>query len=164
MVNLDKVREAAKEICEREACLLWDISFVGAGRGRTLRVSIEAQDGDVSLEHCENVSKALNLILDVQDLVPGGAYQLEVSSPGVERDLKEAWHFDFMRGRPVEVLLNEKIKVEKGDPLRVRGVVGRVESGRVFIERSEGDEVNFDLALVKRAKSLFDDGSLKKRS
>ena len=162
---MEDIRKAAQEICDREACMLWDVELFGAGKGRTLRVTIEAKEGDISIDDCENVSKALNLILDVQDLVPGGPYQLEVSSPGIERSLKEIWQFERMNGRSVEILLSEKIEVPSGDPLRVKGNIVGVDGENIKVARIEGDEVEVAFPLVKRAKTVFiDDRKSKKRS
>ena len=161
---MEAIRKATEEICDREACLLWDIELVGSGKGRTLRVTIEGKEKEVSIDECESVSKAPNLILDVQDLVPGGPYQLEVSSPGIERTLKELWQFERMKTSPVEILLSERIEVPSGDPLRVKGSILGVDGEKIRIARIEGDEVEVAFPLVKRAKTVFDDGKPNKRS
>lgn len=163
-VELEAIRKAAEEICDREACVLWDVELFGSGRGRTLRVTIDGKDREVSIAECENVSKALNLILDVQDLVPGGPYQLEVSSPGIERSLKELWQFERMKTSLVEILLSERIEVPSGDPLRLKGSILGVDGEVIRIARVEGDEVNVEFPLVKRAKTIFDDRKSNKRS
>lgn len=84
---LTRVRALAREVCEREECELYHVEFVSGPNGRILRVYIDRPQGDVSLEHCSQVSRGLNLLLDVEDIVPGGHYDLEVSSPGIERKL-----------------------------------------------------------------------------
>ncbi|MEK6554972.1 MAG: ribosome maturation factor, partial [Bdellovibrionota bacterium] len=85
----EKIKGLAQEVCEREGCSLYDIEFVGAGRHRVLRIYIEANgEGQVTVEQCANVSRGLSLQLDVEDVIPGGQYELEVSSPGLERMLK----------------------------------------------------------------------------
>ena len=99
---LTEIRKLAEEVSAREGCYLYDIELVGAGNGRVLRVTIDKEaaegtpagvSGGVSVEDCTNVSRAMNLRLDVEDVVPGGQYQLEVSSPGLERVLKEPRHY-----------------------------------------------------------------------
>ena len=104
---LSEIRKLAEEVSSREGCYLYDIEMVGAGGARVLRVTIDkdAKDGEagVSVEDCTNVSRAMNLRLDVEDVVPGGQYQLEVSSPGLERVLKEARHYQGALNKIVSV-------------------------------------------------------------
>ncbi|MCX7977898.1 MAG: ribosome maturation factor RimP [Bdellovibrionaceae bacterium] len=109
MATLDwmqKVESVATTICEREGCFLYDLEFVGVGKGRTLRVFID-REGGAGIEDCSNVSKALNLMLDVEDLVPGGSYNLEVSTPGLDRALRKPWHFQKVVGHKIWVKSRE---------------------------------------------------------
>jgi ribosome maturation factor RimP len=102
---LNHIRKMAEEVSAREGCYLYDIEFVGVPGGRALRVYIDKEgDGGVSLEDCSNVSKGLNQFLDAdEELVPGGQYLLEVSSPGLERVLKEPLHFEKALGKKISV-------------------------------------------------------------
>lgn len=99
---MEKVEKLANDAATREGCFIYDIEFVGAGKGRTLRLFIDKEEeGAISLDDCSNVSKALNLLLDVEDIIPGGAYNLEVSTPGLERHLVKPWHFKKAVGKKV---------------------------------------------------------------
>lgn len=105
---LSDIRKLAEEVCERENCYLYDLEMVGAGSARVLRVTIDKDvtpenPGGVSVEDCSNVSRAMNLRLDVEDVIPGGQYQLEVSSPGLERVLKESRHYKGALNKPISV-------------------------------------------------------------
>jgi ribosome maturation factor RimP len=101
---LKEIRRMAEEVSSREGCYLYDLDFVGAVGGRALRIFIEKDDvGGVSLEDCSKVSRGLNLLLDAEDLVPGESYHLEVSSPGLERVLKEPRHFSKALGKRISV-------------------------------------------------------------
>lgn len=100
---LEKVRGIASEVSQREGCLLYDLEFTSSPHGRVLRVFIDRNSGTVSIDDCANVSRGLNLLLDVEDLIPGGGYELEVSSPGVERRLTQDWHFVRAIGQPVRL-------------------------------------------------------------
>ncbi len=97
---MEKVEKMAQEVAEREGCILYDIDFIGAGKGRTLRIYID-KEGGVGIDNCSDVSKGINLLLDVEDVIPGGAYNLEVSTPGLERHLKKQWHFEKAVGKKV---------------------------------------------------------------
>ena len=109
---LNEIRRMAEEVSAREGCYLYDVEFTGAGQGRILRVYIDkdpqadAPEGTpvgASIEDCSNVSKGLNLLLDVEDVIPGGGYSLEVSTPGLERVLKQPHHFQKAIGKKISV-------------------------------------------------------------
>ena len=70
--------------------------------GRTLRIAIDRPEG-VTVGDCERVSKVAGPLLDQADLIPGGRYELEVSSPGAERPLKARGDYDRFVGKKVNV-------------------------------------------------------------
>lgn len=99
-----KVTELAEPVVKALDCELWDVEYVKEVGGWFLRVYIDRQDG-VSIQNCEDVSRALDPILDEhEDLFPEG-YTFEVSSAGAERPLRR--ESDFMRfiGHLVEIKL-----------------------------------------------------------
>jgi ribosome maturation factor RimP len=89
---LDKVREIAERVAHSSGLVLWDIELKGSGANRTLRVFIDKPEG-ISHEDCSAYSREAATIFDVEDAVPGGAYVLEVSSPGLDRKLFKPEHF-----------------------------------------------------------------------
>jgi ribosome maturation factor RimP len=105
---LEEVEKRAVLIAEREGCILYDMEMVGIGNGRTLRIYIDKAD-QVGIEDCSNVSKGLNQILDEEDVVPGGPYSLEVSTPGIDRHLKRPWHFEKVIGKKIWVKLKSSL-------------------------------------------------------
>lgn len=123
-VNQDyfsQLEKMASEICLRENCRLYDLEWGGSSRGRILRVFIdkaeqpegtEGLDGarvSASLDDCTNVSNGLSLRLDVENIIPGGGYHLEVSTPGMDRALKKPWHYETAIGLKIRVYLKEPI-------------------------------------------------------
>ena len=70
--------------------------------GRTLRIAIDRPQG-VTVGDCERVSKVAGPLLDQADLIPGGRYDLEVSSPGAERPLKSRAEYDRFVGKKVNI-------------------------------------------------------------
>lgn len=125
---LSNVRKLAEDVSAREGCYLYDIEFVGTGAARVLRVTIDKEpgvsatgekiEGGVSVADCTNVSRGMNLVLDVEDVVPGDSYALEVSSPGLERVLKQPRHYDRAIGKKISLktfapLLQFNEKVEE---------------------------------------------------
>lgn len=100
---MDKVESMADKVAAQEGCVLYDIEFVGIGKGRTLRLFIDKEDGSVSIDDCSNVSKGINAFLDENDIIPGEAYNLEVSTPGLDRHLSKPWHFQKVVGKKVYI-------------------------------------------------------------
>jgi ribosome maturation factor RimP len=93
-----KVRSIADRVAGSSGLEIADIEFHGAGKHRMLRVFIDRPgaipahnrpDG-VTHEDCANFSREFGTILDVEDVMPGGSYLLEVSSPGLDRKLTRA--------------------------------------------------------------------------
>ncbi|HWP50521.1 MAG TPA: ribosome maturation factor RimP [Clostridia bacterium] len=82
---------------------LWDVRFEKEGGAWFLRYYID-KDGGVNINDCEQFSHLIDPILDAADPIEG-SYSLEVSSPGVERELTKPWHFEENIGRPVMVRL-----------------------------------------------------------
>jgi len=98
---LDKVREVAERVAESSGLILWDIELKGSGASRTLRIFIDKTDG-VTHEDCSAYSREVATIFDVEDAVPGGAYVLEISSPGLDRKLFKPEHFTQFTGSLVK--------------------------------------------------------------
>ncbi len=104
-----------EKICEQSAlqanCYLYEMEMTGNGAARTLRVFIDKDGEGAGVEDCSSVSKFLNEALDEKDLIPGGPYMLEVSTPGIERILRKPWHFEKAVGR--KVWLKTKVAMEQ---------------------------------------------------
>lgn len=104
---------------------LWDVRFEKEGANWILRVIIDNPSG-VSLDDCEKVSRAIDPILDEQDPIDQ-SYFLEVSSPGIERELVRDEHFEAYIGKDILVKLIRPIddvrefegKLEKYDDATV---------------------------------------------
>lgn len=101
---------AAPAIAEA-GCTLWDVEYVKEAGGRYLRVYIDKPDG-VSIQDCENFSRALDPILDEADPIPD-SYVFEVSSAGAERQLKRPSDFARFLGAQVEVRLYQPVDGSK---------------------------------------------------
>ncbi len=93
----------AKPIAEELGLILWDVRFVKEGASWYLRIFID-KEGGVTINDCETMSRAINGPLDEADPI-SQAYFLEVSSPGIERELSRPEHFEIMKGKDVSVNL-----------------------------------------------------------
>jgi ribosome maturation factor RimP len=98
---LEKVREIAAPLAAQEGLELIDVELGGPGGRQTLRLLIDKPEG-VSLDDCSSVSRAISAALDVEDPIQG-AYDLEVSSPGLDRPLRTAEHFQKFLGQRVRI-------------------------------------------------------------
>ncbi len=101
--TVTEVTELIQPIVESMGLLLWNVCYVKEGSEYYLRIFID-KDGGVTIDDCENVTRAIDEPLDRLDPIDGN-YILEVSSPGVERELILDWHFDRYLGAPVMVKL-----------------------------------------------------------
>lgn len=84
-------------------CSLWDVEYVKEGSKQILRITIDKENG-VDINDCEAVHRGIDPILDEADPIPV-QYHLEVSSPGIERELRLPFHFEVCNGLKVDVKL-----------------------------------------------------------
>ncbi|MEG1773739.1 MAG: ribosome maturation factor RimP [Oscillospiraceae bacterium] len=95
--------ELAGPLLEQLGLTLWDVRFEKEGAGWFLRFFID-KEGGVDINDCEAFSRAIELLLDEADPIEQ-SYCLEVSSPGIERELTRPWQFAQSIGRPVTARL-----------------------------------------------------------
>ncbi len=98
------------------------------GKQRLLRVYLDRLPGPenpegrgVTHSDCQRVSEQLSVILDVEDLVPGPAYVLEISSPGMDRKLIKPADYERFAGRLAKIWLNEPVESQKFLEARLAG-------------------------------------------
>lgn len=125
---------------------LYDLELTGLGRGRILRVTVDGESVDI--DRLADLSRGLSRLLDHEtDL--DGQYQLEVSSPGLERKLKRKAHFAKSVGREVVV------KVSEGDSkTTLRGVLVAVGEETFTVEDDHGTR-EIAYADVVTARTVF---------
>ena len=153
----DRVREIAERVAATSGLEVVDMELHGGGKSRMLRVFIDKPTG-VTHEDCVNFSREFGTIVDVEDAVPGGAYVLEVSSPGLDRKLKRPADFERFAGNRVKLMTREPVNGN-------RHFEGRLESfrdGRLTLDLSEArrkhrpkhdgpQKLEIDLANVEKA-------------
>lgn len=105
----EAVWQIAQPIVEGLGLSLWDVRFLKEGAGWYLRVFID-KDGGVTIEDCENVSRALDKPLDDQNIIEQ-SYCLEVCSPGLERELVRDFHYEKFIGADVMVKMIRPLPV-----------------------------------------------------
>ena len=106
-----KTEQLLYPIAEKYGVEIYDIEYVKEGKDWYLRAYIDKPEG-VNISDCENVSRALSDVLDVEDFIPD-AYILEVSSPGLGRALRKDRHLEKSLGAEVEVKTYKPIDGQK---------------------------------------------------
>ena len=98
-----KATEIAEPVARELGYTLWDVEYVKEGADWYLRYTIDSDNG-IGIEDCEKMSRAIDPVLDEYDFIED-MYHLEVSSPGLERDIKTDWHMEKCMGEKITVKL-----------------------------------------------------------
>jgi ribosome maturation factor RimP len=182
-LNLEKVREAAERVARSEGLEVVDVEWK-VGKQRFLRVYIDrvpqvsggnagseveqgadsgagAEAGEASSPYpkvshadCEKVSKQLSVILDVEELVPGPGYVLEISSPGMDRALTKAADFERFAGRLAKISTIEPIGQAKFFEGRLKGIAdGKI---RMELKGKEARMIELPLENVRKANLVVE--------
>jgi ribosome maturation factor RimP len=144
---------------------LVDLRFLLEQSGWTLRVAVdlpldEHTDRDevpsdrVDLAACEQLSRELSAVLDVEDPIPQ-AFNLEVSSPGIDRPLRLASHFAYFAGSEAKIQLAMPLHLPAGERRNFRGILHGVEGGEVVIE-CDGTTFRLPVDDIEHAKLVPD--------
>ena len=141
----DTVLALAQPVVEAEGCEIWDVEYVKEAGAWYLRVYID-KAGGVSIDDCEAVSRALDPVLDEADPIPT-SYIFEVSSAGVERELKRPRDFEKFLGSQVEVRHYQPVEGAKAHTGTLRGYA----DGAVTIEIT-GAEKSYQKAQVAQVR------------
>ncbi len=146
----DAVRTIIEPIAEELGYYLWNVEYVKEGADYILRVTIDNDEG-ITIEDCETMSRAIDPVLDEHDPIED-AYLLEVSSPGLERELSRDDHFALCVGEKVEVRLFAPV-----DGSRVWvGILGEItEDGCIPVDTA-GTVRSFPRAAVAKVRTVFD--------
>ena len=97
-----KAQELLEPIVAGEGLELLETEFIREREGWILRLFIDKPGGRVGLDECSQVSRAVDTVLDVEDIIPH-EYNLEVSSPGLNRPLRKPVHFERVKGQKIKV-------------------------------------------------------------
>jgi ribosome maturation factor RimP len=174
-VHLEKIREAAERVARSEGLEVVDVEWK-VGKQRFLRVYIERVpahsnsvgevsgneaageevDPDPKISHrdCERVSRQLSVILDVEELIGGPGYILEVSSPGLDRELKKPADFTRFAGRLAKISTAEPIGAAKFFEGRLAGFAdGKV---RMELKGRDARVVELPLETIRKANLVVE--------
>jgi ribosome maturation factor RimP len=156
--EIDQVSEIAARVAASSGLEVVEVELRGGGKARMLRIVIDKPSG-VTHEDCANLSREVGTILDVEDVVPGGSYTLEVSSPGLDRKLVRPADYQRFTGSRVKLTTRQPVNGN-------RHFEGRLESfheGRLTVDVSAArkkfrpkngntpEKVEIELANVEKA-------------
>lgn len=146
------VSEALTPVIEGLGYEVWDIEYVKEGAEYFLRFTIDSPDG-ITIDDCEKVHRTIDPLLDELDPIEG-AYNLQVSSPGLERDVKYDRHYEALIGEKLEVRLFAPLEAYPGR----KAFTGTLESfADGVITLRDGENVySIPRDAVSKAKTVFD--------
>ncbi|HLX44434.1 MAG TPA: ribosome maturation factor RimP [Bryobacteraceae bacterium] len=147
----DKVQQIAERVGADAGIEIVDVQMLGGGGSRLLRIFIDKLQG-VTHADCEYISQNVGTILDVEDVIPGARYTLEVSSPGVERKLSKPQEFQRFVGQKVKIVLRQPVENQR----HWVGALTSFAEGIITLEPSPGRSVQFPLDQVEKANLKFE--------
>ncbi|PYS90165.1 MAG: ribosome maturation factor RimP [Acidobacteria bacterium] len=146
----ERVREISKLVAEKGGFEFVRSEVAGTKRNPIVRVFID-KVGGVSVEHCADVSREIEAILDAEDLIPS-KFVLEVSSPGLERGLYSIEDFRRFSGKLVKLKTNTEIEGSK----TIVGYIKSIDGDSVALEVREGKRVTVPYSEVAKANLKID--------
>ena len=154
-----KLLELLDPVAEAAGYEIIRLRLMGGNERRRLQIMAErASDGDMVVEDCTRLSRAVSEVMDAADPV-AGEYVLEVSSPGIDRPLTRPKDFEAWEGFEVKIELDRLAEGRK----RFRGVLAGIEGDQVGIDlEGEAETAMIPLAWIVEAKLVLTDELMKR--
>ena len=148
--TVEIVTELALPVAERLGVEVWDVRFEKEGSAWYLRILIDKEDGSLTIDDCVEMNRAMDTLLDEVDPIEP-SYNLEVSSPGIERDLTKRWHRERYLGEQVRLRL---YRAQNGK----REYIGTLEevTDEGIVLRVEGETIPFDNKDITWLRVYYD--------
>lgn len=144
------VTALAQPIADELGYTLWDVVYVREGADYYLRITIDNEAG-ITIDDCERFSRAIDPILDEADPI-ADSYHLEISSPGIERELKTPSHIAACAGETVEAKLYAPLEGSRSH----RGtLIGLNNAGDIIIETG-GRQLAIPRASISRLTTVYE--------
>ena len=151
----ENVRTLCEPVVDAMGIELYDVERAGG----ILRVTVDCPGG-VSLDKVAEATRRISRVLDEHDPVPG-RYTLEVTSPGLERNLRTPEHFRRAIGMQVSI----RVRKVEGGAERIRGVIVATDDGGVTLSPAEGGpDEHLAYAAIDRARTVFEWGGAERPS
>ncbi|MBR2381573.1 MAG: ribosome maturation factor RimP [Clostridia bacterium] len=144
------VTELVSPVAEEMDIILWDVEFVKEGAKKILRITIDSEEG-IDINLCEKFHRTIDPMLDEADPIDE-SYYLEVTSPGIEREIKTDAHIAMCEGEKVEI----KLYAPKNGSKSFTGtLVGLNDESKVVIAIN-GENVEFEKNEIAKMHTVFD--------
>ncbi len=143
------VRELVFPVAEEMNYALWDVEFVKEGAKKILRITIDSETG-ITIDDCEKFHRAIDPLLDEADPIDE-SYYLEVSSPGLERELKCDEHILACMGEKVNI----KLYAPKNGSKSFVGTLEGLNGGKVAV-KTENGTLEFEKSEIAKIQTIFD--------
>ena len=131
------------------------ILLMSGAQRQTLQIMAERADGSLSIEDCAEISRTVSALLEVEDPI-AGAYDLEVSSPGIDRPLTRLKDFDRYSGFEARV----ELRLGQDGQRRFRGRLQGLDGDTILLRDGEGREWRLPFTDLARAKLILTDDLL----
>lgn len=145
---LDSIRELTEPLIHSQGLELVDIEFLSEPRGWVLRFYIDTEGG-ITIDQCSRLSERLGDLIDVQDIIPQ-QYILEVSSPGVNRVLKNEKDFIRFVGEIIQVKVSEPIAGKKN----FQGTLDGCKDGTIIVV-TDAEKHHIPISLIAKANIVY---------
>jgi ribosome maturation factor RimP len=146
MATIDRLESLLAPVVEDLGYEYVGIEYSSNPKNRVLRLYIDQPETGIGLEDCETVSREVSALLDVEEPIPG-QYTLEVSSPGVERPLFTAEHFERFVGEVAAVQMLSPVEGRR----KFKGVIVAVEGEEVCLD-VDGTQWRLPIAGMAKAR------------
>lgn len=147
----ETVRDAVSETITGLGYEIWDITYSKVGADYHLEITIDSPE-EINIEDCEKVHRAIDPILDECDPIEG-FYYLDVSSPGVERELRTEEHISRSVGEKVRA----KLFAQKDGKRVIVGILSAFENGKLTITEPAGEIILAPSEISKLTTVFFED-------
>src|SRR5271167_2709987 len=127
--GLERIREIVDRVAQSSGLEVVDVELLGGGKARMLRIFIDKPDG-VTHEDCSSFSREAGTIFDVEEAVPGASYLLEVSSPGLDRQLSKPADYQRFTGSLVKLMTRDPVNGNR----HFEGRLKAFQDGRLSLE------------------------------
>jgi ribosome maturation factor RimP len=152
---VDQIKNIALPLLDSMGIELVDIEYRKEGHGMILRLFID-KPGGIMLDDCADVSRELSEILDVEEIIPV-EYNLEVSSPGLNRPLTKPADFERYAGKLVKIRTYEMLPDDAGNRRKTfLGQLEGLENGILHIRLNEGQAAAIPFDKVAKANLEFE--------
>lgn len=152
---LPRVTALVEQIAASLAMEVVDVEYRREGRETVLRIFID-KPGGVTLDDCSTVSRELSQVLDVEDFIPVG-YNLEVSSPGLNRPLKKPSDFQRSVGKLIKVKTFDLMADDTGSKRKTfLGDLIGVEDDGIVVKLTEGQTARLPFKSIAKANLEFE--------